>query len=384
MPELASQVPGPARTTLSHLLSSTTPGHVLAASTAGPSPLWYATRATGVVALILLTITVALGISGVSRLSSPRWPRVITAGLHKNLSLLVVAFVVVHVLTTVLDSFVSIGLISAVIPFTSSYRTTWVSLGAVAFDLILALIITSLLRTRMSYRSWRAVHLLAYASWPIALWHGLGTGTDSKVPWLLAIDALCLLVVAGALLWRLHLMAPGPGRMAAMAAAVAVPAATVIFAILGPLHPHWSERAGTPVALLGSAHLPVDCGRTSHGRHPFWLAAYSGGDSVRPTGGGQEIISVHGQTSGQDATDVTIALRGTPDGSGISMSGGTVRLAPAAGGSAWAGPVTALDGTRLAATLTGPGHRTEQTQLTLVISGSHASGRVLTPAAGAR
>src|ERR1700722_11474392 len=160
--------------------------HRLAAAGSGPSVLWYATRATGVTALVLLTITVALGIAGVSRLESRQWPRVITAGLHKNLSLLVVAFVVVHVLTTVLDSFVSISITAAVIPFSSGYRTFWLGLGAIAFDLILALWIPSLLRGRLSYRAWRGIHLLAYVSWPVALWHGLGTGTDSKLPWLLA------------------------------------------------------------------------------------------------------------------------------------------------------------------------------------------------------
>ena len=218
--------------------------HLLAAATSGPSPLWYATRATGVVALVLLTVTVALGIAGVSRLESRHWPRVITAGLHKNISLLVVAFVLVHVLTTVLDSFVSISIISAVIPFSSGYRTFWLGLGAIAFDLILALVVTSLLRGRLSYRAWRAVHLLAYASWPVALWHGLGTGTDSKLPWLLAIDAGCVLLVAGALLWRLQLMAPGTARKAAIAATIAVPAATIVFVIAGPLRSGWAARAG--------------------------------------------------------------------------------------------------------------------------------------------
>src|SRR5215469_11635776 len=104
--------------------------HLLAAGGSSGSPLWYATRATGVTALVLLTITVALGIAGASRLESRNWPRVITAGLHKNLSLLVVAFVVVHVLTTVLDSFVSISITAAVIPFSSGYRTFWLGLGA--------------------------------------------------------------------------------------------------------------------------------------------------------------------------------------------------------------------------------------------------------------
>jgi methionine sulfoxide reductase heme-binding subunit len=222
--------------------------HLLAAGTSGPSPLWYATRATGVMALVLLTATVALGIAGVSRLSSPRWPRVITAGLHKNLSLLVVAFVVVHVLTTVLDSFVSVSLAAMFVPFVSSYRPLWLSLGTLAFDMILAVIITSLFRAHLSYRAWRAVHMLAYASWPVALWHGLGTGSDSKVPWLLALDALCVLVVAAVLLWRLQFMTPGTGRVAAMTATVVVLAATIVFVIVGPLRPGWAARAGTPHA----------------------------------------------------------------------------------------------------------------------------------------
>ncbi|HET9893789.1 MAG TPA: ferric reductase-like transmembrane domain-containing protein [Streptosporangiaceae bacterium] len=202
--------------------------------------LWYATRATGVVALVLLTITVVLGIVGVSRLESRYWSRVVTAGLHRNLALLVVAFVAAHVLTTVLDSFVSISLAAAFIPFASSYRPLWLSLGAVAFDLFLALVVTSLLRSRLSYRAWRAVHALAYLSWPLALWHGLGTGTDTRLPWLLAIDALCLAAVAGAVLWRLRLAADGALRTAALAGMVALPIATIVFLVIGPLRPGWA------------------------------------------------------------------------------------------------------------------------------------------------
>jgi sulfoxide reductase heme-binding subunit YedZ len=159
--------------------------------------LWYTTRATGVVALVLLTITVVLGIVGVSRFESTRWPRLVTALLHKNISLLVTVFLGVHITTTLLDSFVKISPVAAIVPFASSYRPFWLGLGAIAFDLILALIATSLLRSRLSYRAWRAVHVMAYASWPIALWHGLGTGTDARLPWLLALDGLCVLAVTG-------------------------------------------------------------------------------------------------------------------------------------------------------------------------------------------
>src|SRR5258707_9593610 len=101
--------------------------------TAGPSPLWYATRATGVMALVLLTATVVLGVAGTARLATPHWPRMITAQLHRNLSLLAVAFVAAHVVTTVLDPYAPIGWISAILPFASPYRTLWLGLGTVAF-----------------------------------------------------------------------------------------------------------------------------------------------------------------------------------------------------------------------------------------------------------
>jgi methionine sulfoxide reductase heme-binding subunit len=221
----------------------------LPALSAGPSPLWYTTRATGVVALILLTATVVLGVTGVFRLAGPNWPRVITAGLHRNISLLALMFVIVHILTTVLDSFVHITLLNAVIPFSSSYRRLWLGLGAVAFDLLLAVLLTSLIRERLPQRFWRTVHWLSYACWPIALWHGLGTGTDSKLPWLLVLTALCVLAVVVAVWFRLSLAGPGP-RLAGRAAIAALVAATLIFAFAGPLQPGWARRAGTPPSLL--------------------------------------------------------------------------------------------------------------------------------------
>jgi methionine sulfoxide reductase heme-binding subunit len=354
--------------------------HLLAAGAAtssGPSPLWYATRATGVVALVLLTITVALGVAGVSRLESPRWPRVVTAGLHKNISLLVVAFVAVHVLTTVLDSFVSINPVAAIIPFASSYRPLWLSLGAIAFDMLLALVVTSLIRSRISYRAWKAVHWLAYASWPIALWHGLGTGTDTRLPWLLVLDAICVLLVAGALLWRLQLLAPGPGKATAVAATVALPVATLAFVLVGPLQHGWAKRAGTPIALLGPAANSAATASPAAATVPDGWSGFTGQARTALSGPGQEVITVTARTIGQDVRDLTIVLRGAPDGSGISMSSGSVRIAPANGGPAWAGPVTTLDGARLTAALGGPDDATEQVQLTLVILGHQATGTLL-------
>src|ERR1700739_4646739 len=97
-------------------------GHLLAATSYGPSPLWYTARATGVVALILLTITVALGVAGTARLSTELLPGIVRSGLHRNVSLLTVAFLVVTVLSSVLDPYAGIQLASAILPFSSAYR----------------------------------------------------------------------------------------------------------------------------------------------------------------------------------------------------------------------------------------------------------------------
>jgi sulfoxide reductase heme-binding subunit YedZ len=242
-------------------------GHLLAATSYGPSPLWYTARATGVVALILLTMTVALGVAGTARLETELLPGIVRSGLHRNVPLLAVAFIAVHVLSSVLDPYAGIKLISAVVPFSSDYRPFWLSLGAIAFDMLLALILTSLLRARLPYRAWRAVHWFGYACWPVALWHGLGTGTDSHLSWLLLLEGGCALVVAGAVAWRLNLAAqslerPSLVRPAGLAGMAAFALATIVFVLVGPLQPGWARRAGTPASMVGSAH-PASAGTAS-------------------------------------------------------------------------------------------------------------------------
>lgn len=167
------------------------------------SPLWYLARGTGVVSLALLTMTVLLGLTSVTRWSSARWPRFVTASLHRNISLLSVVFLVVHIGSSVLDTYTKISLTDAFVPFVGSYRPFWLGLGALAFDLILALIVTSLIRVRLGLRLWRSVHWLAYAAWPVAVLHGLGTGTDSSQRWMQLFTLTCIGLVGLAGLRRL-------------------------------------------------------------------------------------------------------------------------------------------------------------------------------------
>jgi methionine sulfoxide reductase heme-binding subunit len=165
--------------------------------------LWYASRATGVVCLVLFTAVVLLGLLVNRQGRLPGLPRFAVTGLHRSISLLAVVFLVIHVLTAVADSYVSIQLAAAVIPFVSSYEPVQLGLGAIALDLIAALVVTSLLRARLSRRVWRGVHWLAYAAFPVAVAHSITSAGDLRSGYLLGLTAVCVLGVAAAICYRL-------------------------------------------------------------------------------------------------------------------------------------------------------------------------------------
>jgi methionine sulfoxide reductase heme-binding subunit len=166
--------------------------------------LWYATRATGLMALILFTLTMVLGITTKTRTRARNWPGFAHQEMHRRVSMIAVVFLVLHVLTSVLDTYVSIGWAAIVVPFTSGYGRFWIGVGAISLDLMVAVFVTSLLRARMRPGTWRAVHWLAYLSWPVALAHTFGMGTDARESWVIVLGVVCVAAVAVALLWRLR------------------------------------------------------------------------------------------------------------------------------------------------------------------------------------
>jgi len=157
--------------------------------------LWYANRATGAVCLILFTVVVLLGIAVHLRRKLPGLPRFGTISLHRTLSLSATAFLALHIAFAVFDDYVNITALDAIVPFVSDYQPLWLGLGTVAFDLMLAVVITSLLRQRIGHGIWRAVHWLAYACWPIALIHGIGIGTDAGTDWMTWLTITCVATV---------------------------------------------------------------------------------------------------------------------------------------------------------------------------------------------
>ena len=164
--------------------------------------LWYLNRGTGVVLLVVFTVTVVLGVLATGRSATPLWPRFVTQGLHRALAALSVPMLVAHVTSAVIDSFVDIRWWQAFVPFGATYMPLWMALGAISLDLLALVVATSLARARISHRVWFAVHLTTYAAWASAVVHGLFIGTDSSKGWMVAIYIACVSAVALAVLAR--------------------------------------------------------------------------------------------------------------------------------------------------------------------------------------
>jgi Ferric reductase like transmembrane component len=306
--------------------------------------LWYLTRGSGVVALLLLTAVVLLGVLGAVRWSSDRLPRFVVQGLHRNLTLVSVAFVAMHVVTTVVDGFAPIAWTDAVVPFASAYRPVWLGFGAVAFDLLLALTATSLLRARIGARTWRLLHWLAYGAWPVALLHSLGTGSDSRVGWMAALAAACTGAVALAALGRTLTRGGGwtAPRATAAAATVVVPLGLLVWYRTGPGSAGWAARAGTPSSLLAPAFSSLPA-------LPFSRAVR--GTIVRSHAGPTGLVTVQVRAS-SSAGRVGVWLRGDAlPGGGVRIHQSRMWLGTTTVPNLYVGPLATLRGTRMSAVL---------------------------------
>lgn len=324
--------------------------------------MWYATRGTGVVSLILLTAIVCLGVAGVRRLGSRQWPRHLVAGLHRNLTLVALVFLALHIATTVLDGFAPIALQDAVVPFGSAYRPVWLGLGAVAFDLLLALTITSLLRGRFGFRTWRLFHWLAYAAWPIALVHALGTGSDGRVGWMQVLALALTAAVVAAVIVRLANPSTWPGaRIAAGSALLLAPLALLLWYATGPAATGWAARAGTPTSLLphrvvvrSTPAAPARPHAVAVLPRPPFVAALRGRLTTTPGSQGRVLVSIRGRTSAPARGVLWIRLQGQPTGDGgVSMTSSGASYGTAASPWQYLGRIVALDGTRLVLALHG-------------------------------
>ncbi len=331
----------------------------------GSAALWYLTRATGLVSLILLSATVVLGTVASVGWTTDRWPRFLSQSVHRNLSLFCLALVAIHVVSTVGDGYVPIGLADAVIPFRSPYRPVWVGLGALAFDMLLAVALTSALRRRIGVAVWRGVHWLAYACWPIAVVHGLGSGSDARLPGATLVFVVCTGSVVAAVAWRLvagHARSVG-WRLGGALAAAAVLLVITAFAAAGPLRPGWSHRAGTSSALLAqlsgaSATSYASAGQSTTSSTsppvtsaipavPFSTSVSGSVATSAPDARGESQVTLTMRLADTTAP-LEVRIVGPAVNGGISMHHSTVSLGTLTG------QVTALDGSNVGAVVSGP------------------------------
>ena len=342
----------------------------------GYTSLWYMTRATGLVSLVLLSATVVLGIVASVGWTTERWPRFLSQSMHRNLSLFCIALIAVHVATTVADGYVPIGLLDTLVPFRTPYRPLWVGLGAVALDMLLAVAITSGFRKRIGVRAWRGVHWLAYLCWPIALLHGLGSGSDTRLSVALFVNIICVISVVGAVGWRLltgRRFSPNRRILAALIGAGTIIAIAVV-AVTGPLAPGWSHRAGTSPALLAQLNKSFASSGTSSATAgspsattspptqpttapspngavpspPFTTTVQGTYQTSTPNRDGQVSVVLTMTPSDSPSTPLVVKLIGTAVNGGVAMSSSQVTWGQQTGS------VTALQGSTIGATVSGP------------------------------
>jgi len=369
-------------------------------ATTSASWLWYVARGAGLTALVALTVSVVLGVVTSVRWTNPRWPRFVIELMHRNVSLVALALIVVHVFAVVADAFAPIGLKDTLLPFVSVYRPVWLGLGAAASDLLLAVLITSLLRHRLSHRVWRFVHWFSYLAWPLVVVHGLGTGSDTRLGFVLVLYVVCVAAVILAVWWRLAVggRAHVGVRLGALGATVVAPIVLLVWLGAGPLAAGWSRRAGTPASILArvtssNAAPPASPPATSPPSSapsgaglpaPPFTGQLSGSQrESAPDANGQVTVQLALTMTGGASGSLNIDLRGEPlGGGGVLMETSTVTIGPSGAPSLYRGTVAALRGERLTAEVTSAGRQPLQLSISLQPSGDNLVGELTASAGG--
>ncbi len=322
--------------------------------------LWYLTRGSGVVALLLLTATILLGVLAVNRWRSERWPRFAVAGLHRNLTLLALVFIGTHVGTTIADGYAPIGVKDVFIPFVSLYRPVWLGLGALTLDLLLAITVTSLLRRHIGYRTWRILHWAAYATWPLALAHGFGSGSDARFGWMAVASFGCLALVLVAIAVRLVRSRSAGLQLAAGAATFGLVVLLVTWYRSGPARHGWAARAGTPASLVRSAASSTPSQLASSSTPIATMQPFDGRlvghtSSSGPDSAGDAAVAIAAAVRGNQPGVIRLTLWGTAlEGGGIAMRESRVSYHDATTGTVFSGSIVGLDGNRVVASVASP------------------------------
>jgi len=284
----------------------------------------------------------------------------------------------------VLDPFAPLRLTDAVIPFVGQYRPVWLGLGAVSFDLLLVLVVTSLVRRRIGVRVWRAVHWTAYACWPPALVHTLGTGSDVRRGWMLALCLACTAVVVIAVCARIA-AARGTGGAAVRVGALGATAVGAVLLALwlprGPLGHDWARRAGTPVSLLKPSAAVASTGPTRTAASPVLHLPFSGTARGTLRSGiardGTALVDIALRMTDGSRAALDVRLQGVPlDGGGLRVARSQVTLGPPGDPARYIGRLLSLGGTTLDARVRPTAGRALRVHALLDLGGNSGGGPI--------
>lgn len=348
------------------------------------SPLWYISRSAGFVGLALLGVIGILGMITAGNFHFGRGSRFVAPEVHRSLSLLAIVILAIHVGAAVLDKYSRIGLKDVFIPFVSQYRPIWIGIGAIAVDLGIAVLVTSFLRIKMGYKSWKVVHWLTYPIFALSIVHGLGSGSDSPI----LLGKIVYLAVGGVLLAGILMRLSVAGsfskarKTATLIAIIATTAVVVSWSIVGPFTPSWPVRAqgGLRQALLASDQVPVSTKNTQVASAPLTLPlGYSSqwegkADESPANAQGQIAIRLLGVLSASKGSRLSVVLIGTPQDGGVLMASSVVEIASSTGAIAYKGSVSNLSGSTIVCNLTGA----NGSQVTLNISLNITSSNTFT------
>ena len=295
---------------------------------------WYTARAAGIVAYLLLTAVVLVGLTLAGKAQLPRWPKFAVTELHRFGGLLVGVFLSIHVLTIAIDTYTRFSLTQLLVPLTSGYRPAWVALGIVAAELLVALAVTNLLRGRLPYRLWRRLHYLTFLVWAGATAHGIGAGTDTRTIWMLPLYVVSVSSVLAALTWRLTRNRAGMPSLQRLAAASTVAGIAAVAALAAA--PHASSLRPKAAATLPATISQSFSGSVSQqqGQSGVLVTVAARGAGRPPLRLRLDLVSLDGQS----IADTSLQLQDATTG---AVCGGTLT---AFGPSGFSGTCSLADG----------------------------------------
>jgi sulfoxide reductase heme-binding subunit YedZ len=321
--------------------------------TSSTTAVWYAARAGGVLAYVLVSASVLAGILLAGKKRVPGFPRFAVEDVHRFLGLLAGLFIAIHVSAIALDSYVPFSFTQLVVPFTSGYRPLATGLGVVALELLLAVTVTNRLRKRLPYRFWRRAHYATLAVWLLSTAHGILAGTDRHQTWLLWLYALTVALVAGSAALRFGRGA-GPRRLG------------VTLGVAG----------GALVTVLALAALPQPASSSKGtARSAVAVPELDGKLSGRIENAGSGILSIRGTAAASSAFRIDLL---TGDDQTVADSALQVRFP---GGTTCEGTLTALDQTGFTGSCALPGGGTRTVQAAWTVSDGTVDGTITTTGA---